>query len=187
MGIVKNIPTAILSLYYAPMRSWEYCLGFIAGIISWLYGDLTIGFGILVFITFADFVTGLLKAGREGDIKSTKMSRTGYKLAAYAILIAILHVFFNHYLPIIPGIEPQTSLFPPTMLKFYNLVPHFVIAILVLRELNSNVENLIRGGYIPEATARWLGKILSRVGDSIQKKQENINTGTGVSDTDGEK
>lgn len=178
---------AFLNLFVLQLAPKQTALGLFLGAISWLYGDLTIGLGILIFITFADFITGLLRAGRNGEIESAKMSRTALKLAAYTVLIAVLHVFFNHYLVTIPGIEPDSSLITPTMLGLFNIVPHFVIAILVLRELNSNIENLAQGGYIPPATAKWLGRILSRVGDSIQSKQDEIDTGTGVSSKDGEK
>lgn len=180
----------LASILFKPLSPIEYIFSAIVGAVTWLYGDLTVGMGLLIFFTVADFITGLLKAGRNGEIESSKMAPTAYKLAAYIVLIATLHVFFNHYLPTIPGLESGTNLISPTMQTFFNLVPHFMIAILILRELNSNIENLAAGGYIPEAAAKWLGRILSRVGDTIpsnEKKRDDFNTSTGVSDTDGDK
>lgn len=160
---------SLVGLIYAPMKPGEYLTGLTVGIISWLFGDLAYGVGVLIFLTVIDFITGLLKAGSDGAVESTKMARTGYKLAGYVVLIAALNLFFGGYLPTVPGLEPETKLIGPGLLFFFNLVPHFVTMVLNLREINSIVENLAQAGLIPKGMATWLGKIFVRVREFTEK------------------
>lgn len=160
---------SLLGLIYVPMRPVEYLTGLTIAIVSWLFGDLAYGVGVLLFLTVIDFITGLLKAGRDGQVESTKMARTAYKVTAYVVLIAALHVFFTHYLALVPGLEPGTKLIGPSLLFFFSLVPHFVTMVLVLREVNSIVENLAEAGLIPKPMATSLSKIFVRIREIVEK------------------
>lgn len=159
-------------IIYKPLALKNYIYSSFLAAFTWLYGDLAAGLGILIFITIADFITGLLKAGKNGKVESKRMANTAYKLVAYLILIATIHVLFSHYFPSIPGLDPGTRLFPESLVLWFNIVPHLVIAILILREVNSIIENLDEAGFISHEVATFLGKIFSRVNVRINEAAE---------------
>jgi toxin secretion/phage lysis holin len=150
----------------------DYAYAMILGIATWLFGDAAFSLGILLIVVIADFITGLLCAGRNGEIESSKMARTGYKLAAYVVLIAVLHIVLFHWLNNIPVLLDDPALMEG-MVRLASFVPHVVAGILILREVNSILENLVAGNYIPESMANWLSKIFLKIREALEKKQSN--------------
>lgn len=171
---------------YKP-EGWPYSvLLFISGITTWIFGDLTYGMIILILFTCMDFITGILKAGRNGGLESSKMPKVIVRLIGYPLLIMALHVFFFRYMPHIPGFEPDTNLFSETMVRLFNLIPHFVLAICILRELSSIVENLTVAGVISGSTALFLSKIFTRVRIHIEEKAAAIDKPEIINNNQGE-
>lgn len=174
---VKTLIGSIGNLFYAPTSGKQAGWGFLLGIITWIFGDLTYSLLILFVFTFMDFLTGLLKAAKLGEIASSKMSKTAYKLFGYIIFVALMAVVFHRFLPQIPGLEPGSRLIPGAMITMFKVIPHFIIAILSIREIISNVENLSIAEIIPKKVADLFLGILH----SVDKKIEKNITERGVS------
>jgi len=139
---------------------------------TWVYGGTGFVLGVILIFTLADFLTGIIKAAMNGEVESSKVMRTVYKLAGYSILLAVLHILFVRYMPTIPSLAYEDqNFFPDALLVSGSVIPHIVGAMIAIREVMSIIENLSAAGILPASTVMFLGRIFKKIADNLERKQ----------------
>lgn len=160
-----------LILFNRPLNiSWlDYIYALVVAVTTWLFGDVLTSMGILTFMVILDFISGVMRAAQTGKVDSCKMARSAYKLVAYIMLVSMVHVLFVNYF----GHHAFIADSPNMILRmntFGYLVSHVVCAILILREVNSVLENLVASGLIPNRLAAWLARIFIHIREDLERR-----------------
>ncbi len=133
-----------------------------------LLGDKWYLFGFFLFLNIIDLVYGWLKGWQNGGISSAKGARGVLKKVSYWVVVALAFTAAG----ILQSLGGELGI----DLGFLRLLGWFTLAVYILNELTSIVENLILLGVsVPDILVRGLQvahKIVDDTGDKTIPPQE---------------
>lgn len=160
---MKTTLTAITLFFFKPVPIWTYWMGLIAGIGTWLFGDLSTGMAFLFSFSALDLISGMLKYWIKKEFNYRKINKTVYKILGYTVFVVLLRVIFSLFLPSVPGLTPGTMLISSEFLAIMGVIPHLLIAMLSFKEISSNIDNLTDAGIIPQSVGNSIRGLMNRL------------------------
>lgn len=121
------------------MEKTNAILGGIIAILAWALGDHWVLFAAFLLLNVADYITGIIASRFTKQISSKKGLDGILKKIGYWVIIAVGFGFSAIFIEI--GKIVQLDL------GFTSLIGWLVLAALIVNELRSIMENLVRGGY----------------------------------------